>query len=383
MLNQLVKHLRRNATGFHTPGHQQGRGCSEEYRALMEKNCLRLDLTEIPDLDNIKNPTGCLRAAQELAAAVYGAVRTFFLVNGSTVGLHAALLALNKPEAEIIIPGNAHVSVLNGLVLSGGRPVFVPTEIDRTWGIPLGVAPEQILSTVARKKDINAVLISQPTYQGTGTDIGEICRALKKEGVPLIADEAHGAHLYFQDILPLCAQKGRADLVVQSTHKTLPALTQAAMLHVNNPKLIDPVRRALDILQTTSPSYLLLASLDEVQALMKERGRALLEKTMELADKLHLLIGGLPGYRLLRNEIQTPWRHDPTKVVVSAAPLGLTGWELAFHLREKHGIEAEMSAYYYALFLLNTGHSGSDIIKIYEALRDIGKHEKNAAAGHI
>lgn len=371
-----MEHLRENVTGFHTPGHQQGRACGQAYRGLMAKYCLQLDLTEISGLDNLKNPGGCLREAQDLTARVYGARQTFFLVNGATIGLHAALLALNKPGIEIIIPGNVHVSVLNGLVLSGGKPVFVSPAIEPVWGIPLGVTKEQLLSAVAGKTRINAVLISQPTYQGTGSNIAEICRAVKDTGIPLIADEAHGAHLYFQDSIPLSAQKCGADLVVQSTHKTLPALTQAAILHVNNTALVDPVRRALDMLQTSSPSYLLLASLDEAQARMSDEGQVLLENTLELAGQIHRMIGTLPGYRLLHDEVRPPWHHDPTKVVVSAAPLGLTGWELAALLRRKYGIEVEMSAYFYVLFLVNTGHVSADASKLYQALSDIGKHER-------
>jgi len=337
---------------------------------------LQIDLTEVYGLDNLKNPVGCLKKAQALAAGAFGACQTFFLVNGSTAGLHAALLAVNKPETKIIMPTNAHVSVLNGLVLSGGIPVLAPVEIAEKWGIALGTPVEKILSIILRKQDIQAILVTQPTYQGTGVDVENMIMKTRQAGIPLIVDEAHGAHLYFQESIPLSAQKSGADLVIQSTHKTLPALTQASMFHVNNEKWIEPVRRALDILQTSSPSYLLMASLDAVQAQMNEKGPSLLEKTMELAEELHSLIRTLPGYLLLHDDIEPPWRHDPTKVVISAAQLGLTGWEQAFILREKYGIAVEMSEYFYTLLLINTGHTRSDIIKIHKALRDIGKYEK-------
>ena len=146
-----MEHLQQNITGFHTPGHQQGRGLSEEYRSLMEKHSLRADLTELPGLDNLKDPHGCIMEAQGLAAGVFGACQTFFLVNGSTVGLQAALLAVNKPQEKIIIPANAHVSVLSGLVLSGGRPVIIPVEIVKRWGIPLGAAPGHVLSALKNR----------------------------------------------------------------------------------------------------------------------------------------------------------------------------------------------------------------------------------------
>jgi arginine decarboxylase len=377
LLRKISEYLQQNHLGFHTPGHQQGKGSEKSFLQLLQQSFLKMDLTELPGLDNLKNPCGCLRESQSLAANLFGAIETFYLVNGSTVGLQAALLALNSPGGKVIIPRHAHLSVLNGLVLSGGSPLIVPVHLEKTWGIPWGVSPEKLTFWLEKENVIDLVLTVQPTYQGIGFNAGAINKLIKEKGVLHVVDEAHGAHLFFQEHLPLSLQKEHADLVVQSTHKTLSALTQASMLHVNNEQLIAPVRAALNILQTTSPSYLLLASLDSVQSQMMLEGPSLVDKVLELADLLREGIRKIPGYRVFPEEKLPPgWHYDPTKVLVSAASLGLTGWELARLLREKQGIVVEMCDYFSVLFLVTLGHTYEDIKRVRSALCEIGQEER-------
>lgn len=375
LLNKITEYLQQNNLGFHTPGHQQGKGCSTIFKKTIAKNMLRTDLTEIPGLDNLKNPVGCIKESQDLAAELYRAKKTFFLVNGSTVGLQAAILAVNKPGEKIGISRQSHISVINGLVLSGGQPVVCPVAINYTWGIPLGTLPNEVSLFIEHNAEIKSLILTQPSYQGIGGNVFEINSIIAEKGITIISDEAHGAHLYFQNKLPLSAQQSKSDIVINSTHKTLGALTQASMLHVNRKALIKPVQRALDILQTTSPSYLLMASLDSVQDQMSREGEQLVQQTWELAEILRSHVRELKGYRILQDEIEEPWYKDPGKIVISAGELGLTGWDLARILQEKHKIIVEQSDYFYVLLLITVGHCKNDIVKVAEALKDICKYE--------
>jgi arginine/lysine/ornithine decarboxylase len=376
LLNKLSETIARKTAGFHTPGHQQGRGISPELCRLIYREGLKMDLTELPGLDNLKKPLGCLEESQGLAARLFGACKTFFLVNGSTVGLQAALLAANKPGGRVALTRQSHVSLSHGFVLTGGKPVPVAVDIDETWGIPLGVGLERLKNFLAAEEKYDALVITQPNYQGVAQNaflLSELCR---EHGVPLIVDEAHGAHLYFQEELPVSAQKAGADMVVQSSHKTLTAFTQASMLHVNTNKWIYSVEGALDILHTSSPSYLLLASLDSLQGQMRRAGRDIIAQTLDLAWEFRKRIPEITGYQVFDAGKIKGRFQDPAKLAVSPAALGITGWELADMLQREYGIYAEYSDYYYLLLVVTPGHDKNDLKILLRALKDLAGREK-------
>ncbi len=346
-------------TGFHTPGHNGGTGlamCLQDWSVLA-----RLDLSELEGLDNLHHPTGPIAAAQALAASAWGAERSWFLVNGSTVGLHAMLLATVGPGDAILLPRNCHQSVVHALVLSGGRPVFVRPEWDEDHQLAHGIALADIEAALDRDPAIKAVLLNHPTYFGTTGRTREIAEAVHRRGLPLLVDAAHGAHFRFHPDLPECAVACGADLVVHSAHKTLPAFTQAALLH-HQGSLVDSTRveRALAILQSTSPSYLLMLSLDCARAQMETHGRALLERTLAHA-------------RRLRNTVPFPclsapaeyW--DPTRLVIDVRPRGWTGYTAEAWLLER-GIRPELATREQLVFILNTAHTEADIARLEEAL---------------
>lgn len=375
LLKSLCEHLRQKYTGFHTPGHQGGHGGSQYFFNLMEKYGIKMDLTELPGLDNLKRPSECIQRAQKLAAHRYGACQTFFLVNGSTIGLQAALLALNRPNKKVMLTRHSHISVINGLVLTGGNPVIAPVQLDYRWNIPLGTTSGMLKSVLDSNPDVETVVLTSPSYQGTGIDCGEYRQLMGNRSISVIVDEAHGSHLYFQSKLALSAQKQGYDVVIHSTHKTLGSLTQSSLLHVNRGDLIEPLERSLGILHTTSPSYLLMGSLDGVQQQMGLEGPLLVEETMELAEGLRSAIRKIKGYSLFGDELEATWLYDPTKIIISARALGLTGWELASILRD-HGIMVEFSDYYYVLLLITIGHERSHIEYLLKALREISKYHK-------
>jgi len=371
LIHEISEYIERKKLSFHTPGHQQGRGMEPRLKKLLGSKFLAGDLTEVPGLDNLRNPRGCLKKAQSLAANAYDALKTFFLVNGSTVGIEAAFLGLNKEGGKVLVANNAHISAVNGLILSGGQPVLLPTVFEPRWGIALGPDLQKAKSIIKNTAGAELICITLPNYQGIGLNAAEIREAVGTSAIPVLCDEAHGAHLFFQNRLPMSAQKEKLDIVVQSTHKTMGALTQASMLHINRADLLEPVQEALETLQTTSPSYLLLASLDAVQAQMRLNGETIIAGTWELAESLREEVRKIGGYLLLDDELTKPWLQDPGKLVISAAPLGLTGWELSEILVSKYGIIVELSDYYYSLFLITLGHSQKAVRRVVSALAEI------------
>lgn len=378
LLDKISFILNHKLSGFHTPGHQEGHGITRELTRIFQEGGLKLDLTELPGLDNLKKPEGCLKESQGLAARLFGACKTFFLVNGSTIGLQAALLASGKPDNKVILSRQAHVSILNGMVLSGTIPVPLAVNIDEKWGIPLGLRPDDLRQFLKHGSTCKTMVLTQPNYQGVAADAFEIKKICNEQGILLITDEAHGAHLFFQNELPVSSQKAGADIVVQSTHKTLSAFTQASMLHVNNKAFKKPVEDALDLLQTSSPSYLLLASLDAVQGQMRAMGRDIVSNTIELARQLRRKIQKIKGYQIFDAGLKNEIFQDPVKIVLSAAELGLTGWELADILCRKYGVFVEFSDYYYVLFLITPGHRSEDMALLLKALKDIALFESKS-----
>ena len=221
LFNAVADYCRGKHIPFHMPGHKMGKGLPAVFR---DKLAL-FDLTEIPGMDNLHFPEGVIMDAQAHAARVFGAERTFFLVNGSTAGIHAAITAICNPGEKLAVQRDSHRSVTGGLILAGAEPVFISGDYDRRTGITLPPVPRQLEQLLDKHGDVAGVLLTRPGYYGQCGDIRELVRIAHEKGKPVIADEAHGAHLAFSERLHECAQR-QGRLSVQSAHKTLPALTQ-------------------------------------------------------------------------------------------------------------------------------------------------------------
>lgn len=362
--------LRRHAignVGFHTPGHNRGVGLPTTLKAWSET--ARVDLSELEGLDCLQDPTGVIAEAQALAAEAWGAERTWFLVNGSTAGIEAMLLAATRPDERVLIPRNCHQSVIHGLVLSGAVPVFLEPAWDPHWQMAHGLTAGAVEAALHKDPHIRAVLLVHPTYFGAVGETRAIAEVVHARGLPLLVDAAHGAHLRFHPELPECALACGADLVVHSAHKTLPALTQSALLHQQGPR-IDPERvtRSLRLVQSTSPSYLLMASLDCARAWMVEHGERLLGQTRALAERVHQL-SPLP---CLRHDSSTPVVGladlDPTRLVVDVASYGWTGYAAEEWIAAQYGVYAELGTFHQLVFILNTAHRPADTDGLLAAL---------------
>jgi arginine/lysine/ornithine decarboxylase len=274
LLSALRECAEMDPAAFHFPGHRRGAGAAPMMAALVGKGAFAADLPELPELDNLHAAEGVILEAQSKAARLFGAEQTWFLVNGSTCGIHAAVMATCAPGDYLILPRNVHMSAVSAMVLSGALPKYVTPVPDSAWGVAHGVRAAQVEAAIREVRRAGgragAVLVVSPTYFGVCSHVGDLARVCHSQGIPLIIDEAHGAHFRFHHKLPRTALEQGADVAVQSTHKVLSSLTQSAMLHAQGSR-VDRERLAqcLQMLQSSSPSYLLLGSLDASRAHME------------------------------------------------------------------------------------------------------------------
>lgn len=362
LLEMLAKCAQSQNAAFHTPGHKRGQGSFAAFRKLIGDRALRADLPELPELDNLFAPQGAIAEAQCLAAETFGAEQTWFLANGSTCGIIAAILAACNPGDKILLPRNVHQSAISGLILSGAIPVFLQPEYDSVLDIAHSVTPETVAIALKQHPDAKAVLIVYPTYYGVCGDLSAIATLAHAAGIPLLVDEAHGAHFAFHPDFPISAMAAGADLAVQSTHKTLSALTQASMLHVQGSRIDrDRISRSLQLAQSTSPNYLLLASLDAARAQMANQGKELMSQTLELANRAR---------SDLRNVLEfSPslgcFAVDRTRITTTVSHLGLDGFT-ADEVLQSFGVTAEFPSLQHLTFIVSLGNTETDINRLIE-----------------
>jgi lysine decarboxylase len=384
LFDKLTEYARCRIYGLHTPGHKSGRFADADMAALVGRHGLALDLPSMTATDNTFHPTGCVRDAQGLAADLVGARETFFLTAGSTLGVATALMAAVRPGETVALPRNVHRSVVAGLVLCGGRPRFVSHDVLAECGA-LGVSGGAITAALDEDPRPVAVLLTRPTYYGLARDLRDAVTECRKRRVPLIVDEAHGPHFHFlPQGGPEPALAAGADLVVQSWHKTLGSLIGSAMLHVGQESLVDPVRvrDALNFLQTTSPSNLLLASLDVVRRRMWRVGRQVFSQATQSANRLKDHIETLPGLQVLRPERDprlADHRCDPLRLVVNVANAGWTGYDVELLLRREFRIEDEMSDWQNVVYILSPQDDPAAHERLLAGLEEVSNAPQNAS----
>jgi arginine/lysine/ornithine decarboxylase len=376
----LFETLDRYAKGgiypLHTPAHKGGRFADADLAALLGNRGLALDLPGMTATDNTFHPTGCVREAQALAADLLGAQESFFLAAGSTLGVATALVAAVPPGATVALPRNIHRSVVAGLVLSGARPRFMNHDVLPECGA-LGVSVEELTAALDADPQPAAVLFTRPSYYGIARDIAEHVALCRSRGVPLIVDEAHGGHFAFLPPgSPEAALATGADIVIQSWHKTVGSLVGSAMLHVGHQSPVSPtqIRDALNFLQTTSPSYLLMASLDLVRRRMARAGNQLFAEAVADARRLEQQIERLPGLSVMRpeNDLRMAGhRRDPLRLVVNVAGTGWTGYEFEKYLRTEFQVEDEMSDWSSVVYILSPQDDAAARERLLAGLKSI------------
>jgi arginine decarboxylase len=377
LFDALMEYVDRETIPFHVPGHKKGVGIDEEFKNFMGVNPFKIDVTVFKLVDSLHHPTGPIKKAQQLAADAYGADASFFSIHGTSGAIQAMILSVVSSGDKIIIPRNVHKSVTAGIILSGANPVYMQPELDRKVGIAHNVTPETVEQTLLENPDAKAVLIINPTYYGVTTDIKKIAKIVHRYNIPLIVDEAHGPHLGFTDKLPESAISAGADMCSQSTHKIIGALTQCSLLHVNSNRIdTHRVQQVLNLLQTTSPSYILMASLDCARRQIAINGKALLESTIELASYARDRINKLPGFYCFGKEILGKagvYALDPTKITITCRELGITGFDLDMILCNKYHIQVELSDLYNVLAVGSFGDTKESIDALINALAEISE----------
>lgn len=349
---------------FTTPSHSQGAFIDDESKKQLGKGVFECDYSEIEGFDNLRQPEGILKELLDNLTNIYGSKQTFILTNGSSSGILASMVALLRDNDKVIIPRNCHISVTNGLILTGAIPVWIMPEYDSEWGVFKGITADSVKTAIEQNPDAKALIITSPTYEGLFSEIAEISKITKKANIPLIVDEAHGALLPFGDFKSKPAIHCGADISVQSLHKTAGALTPAAVLHLGKNSTIEPetVQNALNLINTTSPPYTLLLSVENtVKFLASPDGK---RSISELQAEIKTLSQELPqDFEIYSNS------NDPTKILFKVNNADAD--KIAQYLNNECNIEEEFTNGKSLLFITGIGTRKEKLRKLFDVLKDI------------
>lgn len=357
---------------FRTPGHRLDRGICPRWTDRVGRGIFAYDVTETPLTDDLHSPKGAICEAQRLLAELYGADQSFFLVNGSTCGNEAMIISAAFEGEKIMVARNAHKSAVMGLVLSGAEPVYVMPEVIADWGIQGEITPEAVRKGFEQHPDCRAFFLVSPSYYGVCSDLGRIAEICHAHGALLLVDEAHGGHVYFHDRLPAGALEAGADVCVQSMHKVTGALTQSSVLHIRHHGVgeaaLDRIAQNLQLVQSTSPSYLLMVSLDCARYELAANGREMMEAALDLAEYARERVDQIEGFCCMKKE-----QTDQTRLVISARELGLTGYDLDQMLFEEYAVNMELSDDQNVLAIVTYANESGDMDRLIAACRDISR----------
>ncbi len=369
----LEKLKKRRVVPFDVPGHKRGRGNPELANLLGEK-CVGIDVNSMKPLDNLCHPVSVIRDAEALAAEAFGAAHSFFMVGGTTSAVQSMVLSVCRPGDKIILPRNVHKSVINALVLCGAVPVYVNPEVDAKLGISLGMQVSEVERAILDNPGAVAVLVNNPTYYGICSDIVSIVKLAHEHDMMVLADEAHGTHFYFGENLPISAMAAGADMAAVSMHKSGGSLTQSSLLLTGENVNWEYVHQIINLTQTTSASYLLMASLDISRRNLVMRGKEAFAKVVEMAEYARQEINDIGGYYAYGKELingGSVFDFDVTKLSVYTRDIGLAGIEVYDLLRDEYDIQIELGDLTNIMAYLSVGDRIQDVERLIGALADI------------
>lgn len=369
LYHKLSEYSESDYYGFHMPGHKRN-------QEMLKINLpYKIDITEIDGFDDLHHAAGILKQAQKKAAAVYGADETYFLINGSTVGILSAILGNTKKGDTVLVARNCHKSVYHAIFLNELKPVYLYPEFSPDLQLNTEISVSAVQTALKEHPEIRAVIIVSPTYDGIISDVEGIARVVHENGIPLIVDEAHGAHFGFHPYFSDNANKKGADVVIHSLHKTLPALTQTAVLHVNG-EIADrrKMKKYLDMLQSSSPSYVLLASIDECIDLLANRRMELFEPYVQRLEKLRQDLHKMEHLKLIETD-----HFDKSKIVISVKDTDMTSRELYTQLLKTYHLQMEMVAGTYVLAMTSIGDTETGFQRFSDALLEIDQSLRASA----
>lgn len=358
---------------FDVPGHKRGRGNAELTDFLGER-CLSVDVNSMKPLDNLCHPVSVIKEAELLAADAFGAKYAFFMVGGTTSAVQTMVLSCVAKDDEIILPRNVHQSVINALVICGAKPVYINPQTDSRLGIALGMRVADVEEAIEQHPNAKAILVNNPTYYGICSDIKRITELAHAKGMKVLADEAHGTHFYFGKNMPISAMAAGADIAAVSMHKSGGSLTQSSLLLIGDGMDSDYVRTIINLTQTTSASYLLMASLDIARRNLALNGEADFERVVNHARYAREEINDLGGYYAYSKEIinnDSIFDFDETKLSINTYGIGLAGIEVYDLLRDEYQIQIEFGDLDNILAYISLGDLDKNIERLISALCDI------------
>ncbi|KRF28700.1 aminotransferase class I/II-fold pyridoxal phosphate-dependent enzyme [Paenibacillus sp. Soil787] len=375
LFEAMVAHHDKNPASFHVPGHKSGQGLLDEGTSFL-KTVMSIDYTEITGLDDLHHAEGVIREAEQLAADCFGAEETYFLIGGSTVGNLAMISAVCGKDDIILVQRNVHKSVIHGLMLAGAKAVFIAPGIHPESGVATRLAIDDVKQALLQYSEAKGLFITNPNYYGNGVNLKPFAELMHEHGKLLLVDEAHGAHYGFHPEVPASALSQGADAVVQSTHKMLTAMTMGAMLHVQGPRIDrQAIQQLLAMLQSSSPSYPIMASLDLARKRMHTEGRNWLEQGLAVVKEFRSLLDELTAFgyhprELPGNQSQEIETADPFKIAIYDATNTLSGTELKERL-EAQDCFVEMTDGRQVLLVFTPASTREDMLRIVEVLTNI------------
>ena len=375
-LDALKQYIDENVSPFDVPGHHMGNvdNLFKDYIGELTYMC---DVNAPRGLDNLNHPSGVINEAQKLMADCYHADEAFFLINGTSSGIMAMVMSTVKAHEEIILPRNCHKSVINALVISGAIPVFVMPEFDRNLEISNQPTVDDYIKKMDKHPNAKAIFVINPTYFGATNDLKRLADEAHKRGMLCLADEAHGAHLGFHEALPISAMDADFDMSAVSMHKTGGALTQASvLLRKGNRVTHYDVFKALMVINTTSPSNLLIASLESARHYLYFKGNEKLDEVIKMGNDARNTINQIPGLKARGRDYfinQGSYAYDCTKLVIEVESLTINGFELYNILKDEYNVQMELAEQYVVLAILAIGTKKEHLINLINALKNISK----------
>ena len=373
LYSALTEYSKAKTVHFDVPGHKKRLPLGGPF----DDKLMRYDANSTRGLDVLSSPSGVIAEAEKLLADAYSADSAFMLVGGSTFGVQAMIMTAVGPRDKILMPRNVHKSAIGGLILSGATPVFIEPEINYEYGIASGMPYASVLKAVQENPDAKALFIVNPTYFGAVSDLRSIIKLCHRKRISVLVDEAHGAHFPFHPEFPDEAMNIGADMSTVSMHKTAGSLTQSSVLLLNERYFNrQDVRSAVNLMQTTSGSYLLMSSMDLARKKLMLQGKALYETLLCAVDGVKRRITNIPGLSVLSREDVNGtgmYDYDETKIVVRVNELGLTGFEAYDILRDEYGVQMELAETYVVLAIVGVGDDENTLNKLVDALEDMSR----------
>ena len=364
LYQKLEKYSKKDIVPLHMPGHKRNT------KMLGTQLPYNIDITEIDGFDDLHHAEGIIKNIQEKAQKIYNAKKSFLLINGTTCGILAGIRSFVKKNDKVLVARNCHKSVYHAIELNELKPIYVMPKTNED-GINLGITPKEVKNKIKENPDVKLVVLTSPTYEGIISNIKEIVKICHENKIPVLIDEAHGAHLKFMNkTKELSAVDAGADIVVQSVHKTLPALTQTSLLHINgNMVNEEKLKHELSIFETSSPSYILMASIENCLDFLQQNEN-MFEKYEENLEYFYSKTKEIKKLEILKNKL-TDQYFDDGKIVIITTKTNITGKELSEILRKKYKIELEMSSVNYAIAMTSVCDSKENVERLINALIDI------------